>query len=255
MELKSAIKTLDSLLRESVLKNLPETGKAGLYYSGGIDSGLIDTYHDFERITYEADENIDYEEEFHAKFPKIIKTIGQPIKSFSPFAWWKLGEEAKKKGITTVFSGESADELFSGYIRWLPQALNLQAQEMFPSYKGMFPAKHDINDVGREAFYGDLQFLLDAERRIAKAHGLKIVFPFLDEKIVNFAWSLPADFKIKGFETKVILRRLLEQRNPSYKHIEKRGLFCSVNKWIGSKDGFDKADYLELQNEILYGPE
>ena len=257
MELKEAIKTLDKILNNVISRTIPVGQKIGLYYSGGVDSSLVSTYYNFEKITYnENDPKLQeqYKKEFNEKFPDIIKVIGRPIKSFSPFAWWKLGETAKRLGCTTVFSGESADELFGGYVRWLPEQINMQAQKMFPSYKSMFPASRDVNEVGKEAFYGDLQFLMEAERKIAKHHGLNIVFPFDDQEVIDFAWSLPPEFKINGFETKVILRRLLEQRDPNYKHIEKHGLFCSVNFWLGvPEEGYNKTTYLKLQNKILYG--
>lgn len=246
-DIKSSINKLDELLDYAIKSHIK--GRVGLYYSGGIDSSLIDTYGGkFEKITYNYG---DYAEEFKTKFPQIMKVIGQPIKSFSPIGWWKLGEEAKKQGLKIVFSGEGADELFGGYVRWVPQAADWQAQQMYPSYKSMFPKAADVNKIGKEAFYGDLQFLLDAERKIAAHHGLQIIFPFLDKKIIEFAWSLPPEFKIWNMETKVILRRLLEKRNPNYKHIEKKGLYCNVNSWIGSKDGYGKKDYLKLQNDIL----
>ena len=249
--MEEKIKELEQLLEKVIKKNIPYEEKCGLYFSGGIDSSLISTFADFEKITYKDG---DYKEEFREKFPLIIKTIGQPIKSFSPFAWWKLGEMAVEKGIKTIFSGECADELFGGYVRWIPENLNWQARKKFPSYKAMFPKARNINKVGKEAFYGDLQFLLDAEKKIAKYHGLNIVFPFEDEEIIDFAFSLNPEYKIDGFETKVILRRLLEKRNPNYKHIEKHGLFCSVNDWLEvPNEGYNKITYLKLQNKILYG--
>ena len=51
-------------------------------------------------------------------------------------------------------------------------------------------------------------------------------------------------------ETKVILRRILERRNPNYNHIEKKGLFTSVNEWIGSKEIFTKRDYKDFQEKL-----
>ena len=61
-------------------------------------------------------------------------------------------------------------------------------------------------------------------------------------------------FKIRGLDTKYLLRKLLEKRNPGYKHIEKKGLYCKVNKWIGAEDeGYGKKTYLELQKKILDG--
>jgi asparagine synthetase B (glutamine-hydrolysing) len=250
--LKEKISQFDKLFGTVIKEELAKYPKQdiGLYYSGGIDSSLIDTYYPrFNKISYEDG---DHKEDFEKVFPQIMKVVGKPVKSFSPYGWWKLGEEAHRRGLKVVFSGENADELFGGYVRYLPDMLYYQAQKMFPSYKIMFPYSKDVNQIGEEDFSGALQELIDAERKIAHFWGLEIVFPFGDERVVRFAKNLPPEYKIWNFETKIVLRRLLEQRNPVYKHIEKRGLFCSVNEWIGvPEEGYGKKTYLKLQQQIL----
>ena len=42
-----------------------------------------------------------------------------PVGSLSSYPLWKLAETARKK-VKVVVSGEGADELFGGYIRYLP---------------------------------------------------------------------------------------------------------------------------------------
>jgi len=249
--MKNAIKELDRLLEKSIKKELNGETNVGLYYSGGIDSGLIDTYFDFPH-KFNYDDSKYTAEDFHATMPEILKVLGEPSRiSFSPFGWWKLGEQAKAAGVKHVFSGESADELFGGYIRWMPTALFEQAQREFPSYKSMFPTQKTVKQLCVEGFDGGLQTLLGYEREIAEHFGLTIHFPFLDKDIISFAWRLPSRYKMWNFENKVILRRLLEQRNPNYKHIEKKGLYCSVNKWIGSEQTYGKEDFIAYQERIL----
>ena len=252
IKLSTAEKKLEELLNSSIGDCIPAGQKVGLYYSGGIDSALIATFFDFKyRLTYN---DKDYKEDFKKQLPEIMKVVGKPINSFSLYGWWQLGKMAKKMGIGTVISGEGADELFFGYIRYMPTALYQQAREMFPSYKAMFPIKKN-DDVHYLAWYdynNNLPPLIEAEIKIANYFGLDIKFPFLSTEILNFAWSLPFNQKINGFKTKYILRQMLKKRNPDYKDIEKKGLFCGVNGWIGSKDGFNKEDYLKLQNELLH---
>ena len=147
-----------------------------------------------------------------------------------------------------VLSGEGADELFGGYVRYTPNALNYEAQKRFPSYKGMFPYK---GDLGWEDFNNKMRGLLRMGDRMASAHGIENRCPFLDRRIIEFAFSLPPELKACGFDTKIILRRILARRKPEYKEIEKVGLYCSVNKWLGVDDKLDKKVYLEKQEECL----
>lgn len=86
---------------------------------------------------------------------------------------------------------------------------------------------------------------------MAGAWGIENRCPFLDKRIIEFAMSLPIHLKIDGLKTKVILRELLKRRNPAYAFEEKRGLYCSVNEWIGSEDRYGKDAYLKYQKELL----
>lgn len=51
--------------------------------------------------------------------------------------------------------------------------------------------------------------------RASMAHGLEVRVPFLDHRIVEFAFKLPLESKIKNNKTKVILRNILEEKIPN----------------------------------------
>lgn len=255
---KTAQEELEALLQDSVKLRTRTDVPYALYYSGGIDSSLIDSFHDFNyKFTYD---DRDYQEEFIATFEKIVWHLDYPVEHFSPFALWKLAEAASKK-VKVVLSGEGADELFGGYARYMPTALAFQARKSFPSYPTMFPYTFkdrryfEIYDpiaaMGLAEFEGNLRILLRMGDRMASAFGLENRCPFLDRRIIEFAFSLPPELKIDNFETKVILRRILEKRNPEYRHFEKTGLFCDVNKWLGvPEEGFSKETYMAMQNDL-----
>lgn len=241
---EDAIRELDVLLSDSVALRTRADVPYGLYYSRGLDSTLISTYHDFEHQFTYADGN--YEKEFKEIFPKILWHLDFPVKTFSPFGLWKLAEEASKK-VKIVLSGEGADELFGGYVRYVPNEFNRLAQLEFPSYKALFPYK----DMLQEEFNGNMRELLRMGDRMASAWGIENRCPFLDRRIIEFAMSLPMEWKIKGFETKVILRELIKRRKPDYQFEEKQGLYCSVNKWLGAEqEGFGKETYFNYQRGL-----
>ena len=243
LSLEDAVKELDVLLNSAVQMRTRAHVPYGLYFSGGIDSTLISTYHSFEhRYTYQEK---DYKEEFLKVFPKILYHLDLPTTHFSPFGYWKLAEEANKE-VKVVLSGEGADELFGGYVRYVPNEFNRQAQQHFPSYKGIFP----YTDMMWDEFNGNLRTLLRIGDRMAGAWGLENRCPFLDRRIIEFALALPIEYKIKGFETKIILKELIKKRLPNYEIKEKEGFYVKVNEWIGSKDGFGKTDYMRLQKQL-----
>lgn len=243
---EEALFRLELLLQDSIKLRTRSDVPYGLYLSGGVDSTLISTFHDFEyNFTYEDG---DFKKEFLEVFPKIAYHLDYPLDSFSAFGLWKLAEEAKSKGVKVVLSGEGADELFGGYVRYVPNALNYEAQQKFPSYKEMFPYK---GDLGWEDFNGKMRGLLRMGDRMASAHGVENRCPFLDRRIIEFAFSLPPELKACGFETKKILKTLLAKRKPEYKDREKHGLYCSVNEWLGVESHLDKSEYIKYQEECL----
>lgn len=249
IKIKNPEKELEALLEDAIRIRMRSDVPYGLYFSGGVDSSLLSTFHDFKyRFTYKDG---DYKKEFKKKFPKILWHLDYPVSSFSPFGLWKLAEMAKKK-VKVVISGEGADELFGGYVRYIQPHFNFLAQKTFPSYRGMFQNGESVSQIGWREFNGNLRELLRMEDRITGAFGLENRSPFLDKRIIEFAFSLPDELKINGLETKVLLNRILKKRNPKYKPIEKAGLFTSVNSWIGvPEEGFGKKSYLKYQKEIF----
>ncbi len=244
INLETAEEELEELLADSIRLRTRSDVPYGLYLSDGVDSNLLSTFHKFDHTFTYTDG--DYAKEFEELFPKIVWHLDAPIDSFSPFGLWKLAEEAHKKGVKVVLSGEGADELFGGYVRYVPNALNYEGQKRFPSYKGMFPYKGDLGWID---FNDKMRGLLRMGDRMASAWGIENRCPFLDRRIIEFAFSLPPELKAYGFDTKIILRRILAKRKPDYVPKEKHGLYCSVNKWLGVEDKLGKSAYLKKQIE------
>lgn len=242
---EDAVVEVDRLLTDSVRLRTRSDVRYGLYFSGGVDSTLISTYHDFPHHFRYTDKN--YAHEFKEVFPKILWHLDYPVETFSPFGLWMLAAEAHSHGVRVVLSGEGADELFGGYVRYIPNEFNRLGRQQFPSYSGLFPYR----DMLWSEFNGNMRELLRMGDRMASAWGIENRCPFLDRRIIEFAFSLPMEHKIKGFETKRILREILARRKPDYQFEEKQGLFCSVNAWLGvPNEGFDKKTYREHQQNI-----
>jgi len=248
ISLEDAVNELDLLLQNAVTIRTRSDVDYGLYFSSGIDSTLISTYHDFKhRFTYKDG---DYAQEFKEIFPKILWHLDYPVSTFSPFGLWKLAEQARNEDVKVILSGEGADELFGGYVRYVPNEFNRLARKRFPSYTGLFPYR----DMLWEEFNGNMRELLRMGDRMASAWGIENRCPFLDRRIIEFAFSLPQELKISGFETKIVLRELLKRRMPDYAFEEKQGLFCAVNEWLGvPEEGFGKESYKKYQQEIWKG--
>ena len=248
----TAQEELEWLLEDSVKLRTRSDVPYALYLSGGVDSSLINTFHDFQNtFTYE---NGNHKRDFLRKIKDIVWHLDYPVKSFSPYGLWKLAEMASKK-VKVVLSGEGADELFGGYVRYVPEAMNYYARKKYPSYEKYFPLSEygkvdPITGMGIMEFSTNLRELLRMGDRMAAAHSIENRCPFLDKRIIDFAFSLPPELKIYFTDTKVILNNILRKRFPEYEPIEKHGLFTSVNEWIGSKQKFEHSDWIKYQGKI-----
>jgi asparagine synthase (glutamine-hydrolysing) len=69
--------------------------------------------------------------------------------------------------------------------------------------------------------------------RMSMAHSVEVRPPFLDHRIVEFAASLPASFKIRGSCQKFILKELMRDRlPPAILHRKKIGFDIPVHDWL-----------------------
>ena len=54
--------------------------------------------------------------------------------------------------------------------------------------------------------------------RMSMAHSLEVRPPFLDHRIVEFAASLPENFKVRGVTTKFLLKEVMRGKLPQLGH-------------------------------------
>jgi asparagine synthase (glutamine-hydrolysing) len=288
IKLKTAADELEELLGDAVRLRLRSDVPTGLYYSKGIDSSLISTYHDFDHKFY-FDDTKNWRKDFFAQVGRVVRHLDFPVGSLSAYPLWKLAERAARK-VKVVLSGEGADEIFGGYVRYLPIARERELQQKYPSYQYIFnkyyPAYLDgfakitarngnvelarewlrpyfdrfddpINAMGFADFKLVMPSLLQMGDRMAGAFGIENRCPFLDRRVIEFGFSLPPEQKIRVLDQKVILRRILRKRGlTSPLRDEKKGLSIRFNRWLGRKD-WDRSSYSSLLRSEwskAYGP-
>jgi asparagine synthase (glutamine-hydrolysing) len=83
--------------------------------------------------------------------------------------------------------------------------------------------------------------------RMSMAHSIEVRPPFLDDRIVDFAARLPRRFKMRGTQTKLVLRELMKNALPkSVLNRPKNGLDIPIHEWFR---GFLRPLLVESLNE------
>jgi len=126
------------------------------------------------------------------------------------------------------------------------------AADPFAAALGHFDAVRGCHALDR-AIYVDIKTWLADDilvkvDRMTMAHGLETRAPLLDHRLVELAASLPADWKLKGFDKKHVFKRLLARRLPAAILARpKAGFNAPVARWL-------TAELRPLAESVLAGP-
>ncbi|MEQ1530067.1 MAG: asparagine synthase (glutamine-hydrolyzing) [Methylococcales bacterium] len=153
------------------------------------------------------------------------------------FPWTSVGDKLHK-GAAVITSASSA-ELYLGMVSsWSdPAALVVGAIEPPTLLIGNSPLLLEFSEIQRMMMLDTITYLPDdilvKVDRAAMGNSLECRVPFLDHRVVEFAWSLPMKYKLRGVETKWALRQVLYRHVPS-ELIErpKMGFGLPIDKWL-----------------------
>jgi asparagine synthase (glutamine-hydrolysing) len=175
----------------------------------------------------------------------------------------RLGEKVHKGA--ALLDSQTPAELYGGMLSlWRdPESVVVGATEPRSQATGDVPELRGLDEIERMMALDMLGYLpgdiLAKVDRAAMAVSLETRVPYLDHHVVEFAWRLPLDLKIRGHETKWILRQLLYRHVPR-ELIErpKMGFGVPIDSWLrGPLREWAEAllDEHRLRNEGYFRPE
>lgn len=278
---------LDAVLLDSVTAHLRSDVPYGLFLSGGIDSaallslmrratgqriqaltvgweggGAIDESREAERLAGIAGADCHRLEMTQADFwrlaPRIAASIDDPTADAAVLPSWLLGQAAAAGGLKVALSGEGADEMFGGYVRYRKRRAPWRWFSRRPRSAGVFgdpsawagwrdgiaaaeTACRDSRSAMQiaqavdcaEWLPNDLLTKLD---RTLMAHGVEGRTPFLDPAVADLAFRLPDALKGGARFGKVLLRDWLATAFPQAgAYARKKGFKPPVGRWMASR--------------------
>lgn len=213
----TAVENYCALLRSAVEKRLRNLKRVGVLVSGGVDSCLIAklasdiaTERGIELTAYTAGihgaTDIEYAEHFaqepglnhrvrrlrQDEIARYITRVAAAVEERdlvqieAGIGVYAAVEMASQDGLRVIFSGQGPDELWGGY-SWYPPIIAKDGYEQL-----------------QQRMWGDLERAdietLDRENKIALAHGVEEVLPYVDIAVVRLSMSVSPRLKITSAE-------------------------------------------------------
>lgn len=210
------------------------------------------------------------------RVPALLRaSVAKGITALSPSAWDSLagvipgarrfaalGDKLHKGA--GVLSSTTVDELYLGMVSHLrnPADWVIGGQELPTNLTGLRPDLGGLNAVERMMALDAISYLPDdilvKVDRAGMGVSLESRVPFLDHRLVEFAWSLPLCFKLRDGQTKWPLRQVL------YRHVPrelidrpKMGFGVPMHDWLrGPLRGWveELLDEARLRREGYFDP-
>ncbi len=196
----------------------------------------------------------------------ISEVQDEPFGGIPTLAYARIFEKAKDSGIKVLLDGQGMDEQWAGYDYYKtkdnsivqgtgksgsfkPNVLAKEFRDLAlkPDYPRPFESRLQ-NLQYRDLFYTKLPRALRFNDRISMAFSTELREPFLDHLLVEYAFTLPDEMKIKNGVHKYMLRELTGEFVP-FKITEapKRALQTPQREWLGG----ELREYVDIRLSIL----
>ncbi len=223
LSMADAARRLRKLLYKSTRERVSDVKNVGVAFSGGLDSSVIaflakvaevhvhlicvglEGQRELERAK-DAAETLELPltlqtyavRDVENVLPKVLWLIEEPdvMKAGVAIPFYWTAEVAAKLGFHVLLAGQSADELFGGYHRYLHEY-----------------ATGGVEKV-KEALFHDTVMSYETnfqrDEPVCAYHKVDLRLPFVDAEVVRFALSLPVNLKIESADDK-LRKRVLRQ--------------------------------------------
>tara|TARA_R110001583_G_scaffold162719_1_gene314982 strand:- start:37747 stop:39453 length:1707 start_codon:yes stop_codon:yes gene_type:complete len=177
----------------------------------------------------------------------------EPFGGIPTIAYGEIFKQAKKDGVKVLLDGQGMDEQWAGYDYYLNKNNSvvqgvtkspfrttiLNTKFLKLAKKPMYPKPFSdevLNLQYRDLFYTKIPRALRFNDRVSMGASTELREPFLDYRLVEFAFAQPLDYKIKNGIQKYLLRQLASERlSDSISFTPKRPLQTPQREWLGNE--------------------
>jgi asparagine synthase (glutamine-hydrolysing) len=156
---------------------------------------------------------------------EVSRFQDEPYGGIPTVAYSNIFKQARKQGVIVLLDGQGMDEAWAGYDYYTRQSDSLiqgtSSSTVRPhcfepdfiklAYKPLYPslfADPVMNLQFRDLFFTKIPRALRFNDRISMMYSTELREPFLDHRLVEFAFAQPASFKLKNGQQKWMLREI-----------------------------------------------
>jgi asparagine synthase (glutamine-hydrolysing) len=168
--------------------------------------------------------------------PAVWDGLAAPLRLFRPSALRNAGDKAHK--LAGILSARTVDQLYRDLVsHWpAPSQLVIGGTEL-PTMLTNGRAERVSEMLARIQYLDQLSYLPDdilvKVDRAGMAASLETRIPFLDHRVVAFAWTLPPRFRVRNGQGKWILRQVLDRYVPrALIDRPKMGFGIPIGDWL-----------------------
>lgn len=192
-------------------------------------------------------------DELESLATKISYHQDEPFGGIPTLAYAKIFKKAREKNVLVLLDGQGMDEQWAGYDYYLkkdnqhiiqgvhksPFKVAVLSKEFVdfaekPIYATPFNDAL-LNKQFRDLFYTKIPRTLRFNDRISMAYGTELREPFLDYRLVEFAFAQPTEYKIKkGIQKKMLREIVSEYLSDAISYAPKRPLQTPQREWLGA---------------------
>jgi len=189
----------------------------------------------------------------------------EPFGGIPTIAYSQIFKKARKENILVLLDGQGMDEQWAGYDYYINNnSNNIQGTIKSPfrtnvlrdkllkrAKKPIYPTPFNddlLNKQYRDLFYTKIPRALRFNDRISMANSTELREPFLDYRLVEYAFAQPIEYKIKNGIQKYLLREIVaDYLSDSITLAPKRPLQTPQREWLG----YELKDYVSKQIEMI----
>ncbi len=183
----------------------------------------------------------------------ISKIQDEPYGGIPTIAYSNIFKKARENGTIVLLDGQGMDEQWAGYDYYIKESdSTIQGVSKSPfrpnvltdeiskyAEKPVYPKPFDcdvLNKQYRDIFYSKIPRALRFNDRVSMAYSTELREPFLDYRLVEFAFSQPIEYKVFKGRQKYLLRELVsEYLSDSISYAPKRPLQTPQREWLGNE--------------------